>query len=180
MMYAAPFRLRARAPGEREPDWGDTLTPAAALAPDGPLASNGPGSLTRWMAVPWQTDTAGCRSGYQPRIDPYLPTFWPARVPNHVLTEADYRTVMDPARPRAERLAAFHQRADWLRNIVDDDLFASLQRMVDSWYKLGLVNDRPGPADLPELPQRMKVETATAFATPPVMQRAPTWGFGDA
>jgi hypothetical protein len=179
-MYAAPFRLKVRAPNEREPDWGNALTPAAALAPDGPLSSNGPGSLTRWMAVPWQTDTAGCRSGYQPRVDPYLPTFWPARVPNHVLTDADYRTVMDTARPRAERLAAFHNRADWLRNIVDEDLFASLRRMVDSWHKLGLVNDRPGPPDLPELPQQMKVETAHTFTTPPLMQRAPGWGFRDA
>ena len=44
------------------------------------------------MAVPWQTDTASCRSGYYlgygPRYDPYVPTFWPARVPNQVLTRS--------------------------------------------------------------------------------------------
>lgn len=175
-MYAAPFRLKVRPPGVVEPDYGDSLTPAAALAPDGPLSSNGPGALTRWMAVPWQSDTASCRSGYEPQIDPYLPTFWAARVPNHILTDADYRTVMDTTQPRAVRLAAFYNRPNWLRNIIDNDKIASLQRMVDFWFKLGLVNERPGPADLPELPPLMKVETSNTFTTPAVMKIAPTWG----
>ena len=175
-MYGAPFRLKVRPASTIEPDYGDSLTPAAALAPDGPLGSNGPGALTRWMAVPWQSDTASCRSGYEPQIDPYLPTFWAARVPNHVLTDADYRTVMDGTQPRPVRLAAFYNRPNWLRNIVDDDKIASLTRMVDFWFKLGLVNERPGPADLPELPSLMKVETTNTFTTPPVMKRAPTWG----
>jgi hypothetical protein len=39
------------------------------------------------MAVPWQTDTASCRSGYDLSYDPYVPAFWPARVPNEVLTK---------------------------------------------------------------------------------------------
>ena len=56
--------------------------PAVALSADGPLAGSGPGDVTRWMAVPWQADTASCRSGYQygpTPVDPYLPTFWAAR-----------------------------------------------------------------------------------------------------
>ena len=175
-MYAAPFRLKVRPAGTVERDYGDTLTPEIALAPDGPLSSNGPGALTRWMAVPWQADTASCRSGYEPQIDPYLPTFWAARVPNHILTEADYRTVMDTTQPRPVRLAAFYTRPNWLRNIVDDDTIASLQRMVDFWYKLGLVNERPGPTDMPELPLLIKVETSNTFTTPPVMKRHPSWG----
>ncbi|MET9872553.1 LodA/GoxA family CTQ-dependent oxidase, partial [Streptomyces sp. NPDC006386] len=102
-LYAAPFRVRHRAPGTPEPDYGSVLTPQTALGVDGPLYGQGPGDLTRWMAVPWQTDTARCRSGYYlgygPRYDPYLPTFWPARVPNHVLTEQDYEEAVDPGRP---------------------------------------------------------------------------------
>jgi len=175
-MYAAPYRLRVAPPGAVEPDYGDTLTPEAALSSTGPLTMNYPGSLSRWMAVPWQADTASCRSGYEPQIDPYLPTFWAARVPNHILTESAYRTVMDVTQPRAVRVAAFYDRANWLRNIVDDDKIASLQRMVDSWYLLGIVNERPGPPDLFDLPQLMKVETGNEFTTPAVMKRAPTWG----
>ena len=45
-MYAAPFRLKVRPAGTIERDYGDSLTPAVALAPDGPLSSNGPGALT--------------------------------------------------------------------------------------------------------------------------------------
>lgn len=77
-------------------DCGDQLTheqvyvQGRGAAVGGPLYFNGPGDLTRWMAVPWQTDTASCRSGYVPEYDPYLPTFWPHRVPNHVLTEILY------------------------------------------------------------------------------------------
>ena len=49
-----------------------------------------PGSISRWMAIPWQTDTASCRSGYDTSYDPYVPTFWPARVPNEVMSETAY------------------------------------------------------------------------------------------
>ena len=87
-LYAAPFRLRRR--DGAEPDWGDAMTSEIALAADGPLSGSGPGDLTRWMAVPWQTDTSSCLSRYKVEVDDYLPTFWPARVPNDVLTADDY------------------------------------------------------------------------------------------
>jgi hypothetical protein len=83
---------------------------------------------------------------------------------------------MDTTQPRATRLAAFYTRLNWLRYIVDDDTIASLQRMVDYWYKLGLVTERPGPIDMPELPLLMKVETSSEFTTPILMKRHPTWG----
>jgi hypothetical protein len=175
-MYELPFRLKVAPPGAVEPNYGEQLTPSEALSASGPLVTNYAGSLTRWMAVPWQADTASCRSGYQPQIDPYLPTFWPARVPNHVLTEADYQIVMDVSRSREVRVAAFYRRLNWLRYIINDSSGQSLQRMVESWYQLGLVAERPGPLDLPELPELMKVETSVTFTTPPVMKREPTWG----
>ena len=107
-MYASPFRLLHR--NGPEPDYGDVLTPAVALSADGPLAGSGPGGVTRWMAVPWQADTASCRSGYQygdTPVDPYLPTFWAARVPNHVMPEQSYERVLDTSLPLDERREAF-------------------------------------------------------------------------
>ena len=65
------------------------------------------------MALPWQADTASCRSGYESTYDPYVPTFWPARVPNQVLTAMNYGIVMDTAKTDAQRLAAFHDRRSW-------------------------------------------------------------------
>jgi len=73
-MYEAPFRIRHRPPGQPEPDYGPDLTQAIALAPGGPLYAQGPGDISRWMALPWQGDTAFCRSGYEPDYDPYVPT----------------------------------------------------------------------------------------------------------
>ena len=119
-LYQAPFRIRRRAAGELEPDDGSELTPETALKAGGPLYAQGPGTLSRWMGLPWQGDTAFCRSGYEPDFDPYLPTFWAARVPNQVLTQADYEIVIDTARPREERLAAFMRRQKWLRSLKGD------------------------------------------------------------
>ena len=86
-------------------DYGDVLQPARVYGPSGPVEGgplffNGPGDLTRYMAVPWQTDTSSCRSGYAADYDPYLPTFWPQRVPNQVLTQASYDKIRSS--PRAE------------------------------------------------------------------------------
>jgi hypothetical protein len=149
-MYMAPFRLRHRAIGEPEPAIGSQLTPWAVAQLDGPLYGQSPGSVSRWMAVPWQTDTASCRSGYYlgygPRYDPYVPTFWAARVPNQVLTRHDYEIVMDESRPLAEREAAFDLRAAWLRWLTGGYL-QQVNEMVGSFGKLGVVQTLPGPAD---------------------------------
>ena len=86
-MYMAPFRIKHALPNSIEPNYGSQLTPTIASSPNGPLnRGQAPGSITRWMAMPWQTDAASCRSGYDSTYDPYLPTFWPARVPNQVLS----------------------------------------------------------------------------------------------
>ena len=88
------------------------------MAADGPLAGSGPGDLTRWMSTPWHSDAASCRSGYEPEISTVLPTFWPARVPNHVLREVDYLVVVDTTAPMTDRQAAFGRRYDWERFVV--------------------------------------------------------------
>ncbi|MFI1396220.1 LodA/GoxA family CTQ-dependent oxidase [Streptomyces sp. NPDC020681] len=165
-MYSAPFRVRHRDPGTPQPSYGTVLTPQTALSVDGPLYEQGPGDLTRWMAVPWQTDTARCRSGYYlgygPRYDPYLPTFWPARVPNHVLTAEDYEKAIDPSSTSEERLTAFERRAVWDRWLPADRI-EQMNAMVKDFGKLGLIERRVGPAAGPDLPATMLVESEVGF-----------------
>ena len=164
-MYASPFRLLHRR--RPEPDYGDVLTPAVAVSADGPLAGSGPGGVTRWMAVPWQADTASCRSGYQygdTPVDPYLPTFWAARVPNHVMPEQTYERVLDTSLPLDERREAFFHRAQFFRNIDRPETPETLQQMVDNWYRLGVVTEQPGSHD-PAFPPIFKVETDNEFPT---------------
>jgi hypothetical protein len=118
------------------------------------------------MAVPWQTDTASCRSGYYagygPRYDPFVPTFWPARVPNHVLTEEDYNIVIDPSKPREARLKAFGRRAVWLRGLGKNYLDA-IASMITNFGKLGVVEVRPGVKKDAFFPDQMMVESKPGF-----------------
>ncbi len=165
-MYRAPFRFAHAPAGWVEPDYGMALTYARALAPDGCLGAQIAGGLTRWMAVPWQCDTASCRSGYDKAYDPYVPTFWPARVPNQVLTREDYDIVRDEHRPLAERTAAFARRADWNAPL---DLAATyvtqINTMIGHFDKMGVVESRPGPAD-GAFPPVMEVQDLTVPAKP--------------
>ena len=93
------------------------------------------------------TDTASCRSGYQPEINPFLPTFWPARVPNHILTEAAYNKTIDPQLPSKVRKEAFATREDWLRFITRPNYVESLDLMIQNWPKLGIITRKPGPGE---------------------------------
>jgi hypothetical protein len=79
-MWQEPFRLNILPEGVAPPeDFGDELQPAVAVAPGGALDASGPGTLTRWLGVPWQTDEASCLAGYD--LGTYLPvpSFWAAR-----------------------------------------------------------------------------------------------------
>ena len=157
-MYASPFRIRHRPAGQTEPDYGPTLTQPIVLQPGGPLYAQGPGDISRWMALPWQGDTAFCRSGYDSAYDPYLPTFWPARVPNQVLTEDDYQTVLNTDLPRETRIAAFNRRASWLRALKGTAPEVMME-MIKHFGAMGIVEHRPGVADDPYFPAVMYVET---------------------
>ena len=64
-LYMAPFRLTHQAKGWIEPDSGGVLTSANF---GDPCSAQGAGGVSRWMAVPWQADTASCRSGYDKKI----------------------------------------------------------------------------------------------------------------
>jgi L-Lysine epsilon oxidase N-terminal/L-lysine epsilon oxidase C-terminal domain len=160
-MYRSAFRLRQGPVQVNEPDYGEYITQTLLLSDDGPLSSSGPGDITKWMAIPWQTDTASCRSGYPTEIypDPYMPTFWPARVPNHVITEDDYNIVIDESRPFEERLAAFNRRCHWLRALnLDDPYIDQITKMVKIFSELGIVERRVGVRNDPKWPEEIFVE----------------------
>ncbi len=156
-MYMEPFRWAHQAPDWIEPGMGVVLTPDAVTIPNGPLYGQLPGGITRWMAVPWQTDTASCRSGYEKAYDPYVPSFWPARVPNQVLTKENYAIVVDPDRPLDERLAAFANRSTWLAPLGSASYTEQINNMIDGFGQLGVVEAMPGPAG-DEFPDELEVE----------------------
>jgi hypothetical protein len=154
-MYSELARILPRGQDTPERDYGDTLTSLIVQEPGGPLYGQAPGGLTRWMALPWQGDTARCRSGYDPDLSPYLPSFWPARVPNQVLLEDDYDIFKDPTYDLTEqRIPAFQKRAHWNRNIIADAQGNPLpneqvmQNMVHGFQHMGTIEQRPCPPDL--------------------------------
>jgi hypothetical protein len=169
-IYRGAFRIRPRAPGEVEPELGDILTPAAIQNTSsnrnlGPLYFSGPGDITRWLAVPWQADSANCRGGFDYEHDPYLPTFWPARVPNDVLTEESYLKVMDSSLPIETRMDAFYSRARWYRwlgGAANDQM----NQLASDFSKLGIVERRDPPAD-GDFPESIYVESLPQFEGPP-------------
>jgi hypothetical protein len=172
-MYRRPFRIRRRGPGPA-PDHGDHLTPRIAMSIDGPLYEQGPGDLTRWMSLPWQADTVFCRAAYFPDYDAFLPSYWPARVPNHIVTEADYAAITNLSRSRADRLAVFRQRSHWHRMFKDQSYQDQLETMVKVFASMGILEARPGIKGDPDFPEVFFVETfsESGFCRHGLMQAA--------
>jgi hypothetical protein len=165
-LYSGPFRIRRRTADLPELDCGEVLTPAKALSAIGPLSASGPGDLSRWMAVPWQTDTASCLSGYPFfRTSASLPTFWPARVPNQVLSAHDYDTVMDAQAKPEERRAAFYRRHNWFR-VFKPKEHSQIEVMIKNFDKLGIIEERSGPKDLEGVPAKVWVESKPGHIPP--------------
>jgi hypothetical protein len=163
-LYSSPFRIKQRSATNPATDLGDQLTHANVRSVNGPLYGQSAGDITRWMAVPWQGDTIFCRSGYEYKINQFLPSYWPARVPNHVLTEADYKIVTsaDPSITREQRLEAFHRRSSWFRTIKTTDprdLPGLIEKAVTDFHHLGVIEARPGIANDPDFPSVMFVES---------------------
>ncbi|GEK09111.1 LodA/GoxA family CTQ-dependent oxidase [Pseudoalteromonas peptidolytica] len=160
-LYSEAFRLnhaQNTAPTHGT-NYGVEMTPAIALHSSGPiLTGQVAGGITRWMAIPWQTDTASCRDGYNAAYDPYLPTFWPARVPNNVLTEQNYHAVIDECLSPEVRQAAFNDRALWLDDLPippdtkPKELYqAQINSMVSNFADLAVVlpKSEPGVTGFP-------------------------------
>lgn len=166
-LYELPFRIKRRTAAEGT--YPDPLPPSVALAEDGPLDGSSAGDITRWMAVPWQADSATCGSayvadGYDTGADDYLPTFWPARVPNDVLSAEQYAVLMDAGKSVTQREDAlsFDQRRKWLRGM---DAETAMNRFVEDWAALGIVEARPGPGGV--LPDEVWVETGRSLVADP-------------
>jgi hypothetical protein len=164
-MYRRPFRLRQLPPGHASIDYGEYLTQVLISSSDGPLSASGPGDITKWMAVPWQSDTASCRAGYaQTEFPPdeYIPTFWPSRVPNNVLTEASYQIVIDASKPMEDQIAAFNERPFWLESLdFNQPYIEQITKMVHTFGDLALVEKREAAID-PVFPSVMYVATGAA------------------
>ena len=158
-MYMAPFRLKHRTRNNPEVSYGAMINSDTLTLPDGPIAGGqSPGSITRWMAIPWHTDTSSCRSGYDPTYDPYLPTFWPARVPNQVMSKTEYDIVMNTDLPRSQRLEAFANRANWLEPLdLNRSYTHQINHMIDHFDQMGVVEVQPGLPDDPDFPDVMQV-----------------------
>jgi hypothetical protein len=156
-MYMGPFRIAHAPDGLVEAEYGSALDPEAVGASNGPLGPQWPGGLTRWMAIPWQTDAAACQYGYEPGYNPDVPTFWPARVPNQVLTFEDYKTVRNERLARSVRQKAFARRVAWMRHFGNQSFASQLNGMVEDFGIMGLVAPMPGPGD-GEFPAILQVE----------------------
>lgn len=171
-MYRGPFRIRQIPDGwsPQSGDYGDFLTQAIILSTAGPLSASGPGDISRWMAVPWQSDTASCRAGYPNTefpSDPYIPTFWPSRVPNNVLSSENYKIVRDKNAPLDKRIAAFNDRPFWLRSLdFNKGYIDQITHMVHHFGDLGVIEQKPGIADSPEFPPVMYVESQVDSPAP--------------
>lgn len=163
-MYMAPFRLKhaPKTPPFNSSYYGPVMNSDVFTLAKGPLLGGQPaGGVTRWMAIPWQTDTASCRDGYIPPYDPYLPTFWPARVPNNILDEERYLEAVDPDLSEETRRQAFAYRAAWLDDLPLDgqpvNYTNQINSMVKYFDKLAVVQVRPGVPGDPAFPPKMQV-----------------------
>lgn len=163
-MYMSAFRIKHVTDGWKEPNYGAELNSDVIDLPNGPIAGGQlPGGITRWMAVPWQTDTASCRSGYDKSYDPYLPTFWPARVPNQVLLEKDYDMVINQTIPIGERLQAFANRASWLVPLgLDRSYTDQINNMINNFDHMSVIEARPGPINDLNFPSVIQVAEDTS------------------
>ena len=162
-MYSAPFRLRHAS--DTAPTnghyYGPLLNNDVITLPAGPLMGGQvAGGITRWMAIPWQTDTASCRDGYEPDYDPYLPTFWPARVPNNILNKAMYDRTINNDLSQEEREQSFAWRQAWLDDLpIEGDVTytSQINTMIKHFDSLAVVQALPGVAGDPDFPPQMQV-----------------------
>ncbi len=161
IMWDQPFRLKIL-PEEKtvSDNYGPILTSVIALATGGPLDGSGPGSLTRWLGVPWQTDEASCLSGYDPTLYLPLPSFWAARVPNFVLSKDSYERTQATTINTGQKLKHFSYRVDWLRDF-STSYVGRINDMVAKWHQLGVIakHETAAGSDNSFLPTEWWVET---------------------
>lgn len=171
-----PFRIKRRSKARE--DYGIAISNSIVLEEDGPLDGSSPGDLTKWMAVPWQSDTSSCLSSYRTYAGEYLPTFWPARVPNDVLTEDDFHKLSASGTSTNDKFAAFgpSSRKKWLRGYIFDDQgnflngtsitdrMKGVTKFTEEWHKIGIILKKELDDDL--FPSEVWVETGRSITTP--------------
>ena len=169
LMWREPFRLNIAPEGDKpEVNWGPLLSTNIVLEKDGPLAASGPGTLTRWLGVPWQTDEASCLSGYDPSTYLPLPSFWAARVPNQIMSMDSYKRTTKETVPVGQRLKHFDYRQDWLRDF-GTAYTTKINNMIKKWHYLGIIVQQEGETDNANglLPNQYWIETGRRdFDTP--------------
>lgn len=161
IFWEKPYRIKILPEGTMPADsYGPVLTSQIALAPGGPLDGSGPGSLTRWLGVPWQTDEASCLSGYNVSTYLSLPSFWAARVPNQVLSKDSFKRLSDASINDAQRLKHFDYRQDWLRDL-GTQYVSKINKMIAQWSELGIIARHPLPEGSQNqwLPNELWLET---------------------
>jgi hypothetical protein len=163
-MYMSPFRLKhaPKTPPVNSSYYGPVMNSDVFTLAKGPLLGGQvSGGITRWMAIPWQTDTASCRDGYTSSYDPYVPTFWPARVPNNILSEERYKESINTNLSEETRKQAFADRKDWLDDLPLDGESPTytnqINSMVKYFDKLAIVQPRMGVPQDPSFPPHMQV-----------------------
>lgn len=141
-------------------DYGEILTPAVCVGAGGPFDGVAAGALTRFLGVPWQTDSTSCNSAadYQPSTFLSMPTFWGARMPDQVLAEANYDRIAAVDAPTLPVQAQKHfmLRVDWLRDVRGFDYYRRLEHMIGEWWQLGMVLPVSDPPAC--LPDDVRVE----------------------
>jgi hypothetical protein len=152
--WAGAYRLAVLPEGQRVcQDYGQVLTPEECLNASGPLAGVGPGSLTRWLGVPWQTDEASCNSAadYEPTTFLSMPSYWGARVPDQVLSAESWERAAAETNGAVQRIKHFAYRSDWLRDVRGRRYAERIKNMVTEWWTLGIVTEIATPAALQSL-----------------------------
>lgn len=174
-----PYRIKRR--NNAKEDYGVAISQRIALAPGGPLDGSSPGDLTKWMAVPWQADTSSCLSAYRAFAGEYLPTFWPARVPNDVLTTEEYQRINSSSTSEEEKVIAFSpsSRKKWLRDYIykEDGGFLygtsiqerikGVEKFVKDWGKIGIITKKEVTVKSPLVPEEVWVETGRSVQAEP-------------
>jgi len=160
-LWSGAYRLNVLpGDGPARQDFGEELTPAECIGPDGPFDGVAAGALTRFMGVPWQTDGTSCNSSadYFPTTFLSMPTFWGARVPDQVLSQANYvqASLLDPHKLPLQIQKHLMSRVDWLRDVRGADYFDRIDNMVHEWAELGMVLPVESPKQ--HLPVEMRVE----------------------
>ncbi len=161
-MYSAAFRFRHDTGGKIEDhlDYGASIDYSIVTADKNPFGAQVAGNITRWMAIPWQTDTSSCRDGYEVSYDPYLPTFWPARVPNNIVGFEQFRKMADSEVPHDDKMSEFRYRKEWLADLPGKpsrytDYRQVINTMVTSFDRVGVVVQEP--LEVPGLPRKIQV-----------------------